>query len=93
MLGKMSDLDTMSEKIMKSGHDVGQPEVKRRDRIWARCQKTRNKKKGSNHGTMSENPKQKEGVESRHDAGEPEMKREGIESGCDAGEADTKGRD
>ena len=56
--------------------------------------------KRSNPGAMSENPKQKEENESRHDAGEPETKRrgqilvqclrtetkEGIKFGCDAGD-------
>ena len=28
MLGKMSDLDTMPEKIMKFEHDVGEPKTK-----------------------------------------------------------------
>ena len=28
MPGKMSDSDMMSEKIMKSGHDAGEPETK-----------------------------------------------------------------
>ena len=56
---KMSDQDMMSEKIMKSGHDAREPETKRRDQIQARYRRTRNKKKGSNLGTMPENAKQK----------------------------------
>ena len=35
---------------------------------------------------MSDHPNQKEGIESRCDAGELEIKREGIESGCNARE-------
>ena len=38
--------------------------------------------KGSNLGTMPENPKQKEGIESRCDAGEPEKKRKGSNLGA-----------
>ena len=55
MPGKMSDPNTMPKRIMKSEHDVGEPEtkegiesghdaeeheIKRRDRIWSRCQRT-----------------------------------------------------
>ena len=48
MPGKMSDLDKMPEKIMKSGHDSREPETKKR----------------SNPSMMSENPKQKKGSRS-----------------------------
>ena len=83
------NMNMMLEKIMKSRHDSGEPEAKRKDRIWARCwrtqkkkkdqiqarcQRTRNKTKGSNEGMMLENWKQNEGIESRRDAGEPETK-------------------
>ena len=57
------------------------------------CQRTQNKRKGSNLGVMLENPKQKEGIESRHDVGEPEIKKEGIESGRNAREPESKQRD
>ena len=60
---------------IESGHDAGEPEIKRRDRIWARCWRTQNKKKGLNPGRMSVNPKQKEGIESGHDARESETNR------------------
>ena len=74
---------------IKSKRDVGEPETKGRDRIWARCQRTRNKRKGSNLyimlenpnqtkgsnlGAMPENPKQNEGIKYGHNAGEPETK-------------------
>ena len=59
---------------IESRRDVGEPETKGRDRIRARCRRTRNKMKGSNPGAMPENPKQNEGIESRRDAREPETK-------------------
>ena len=37
--------------------------------------------------------KQKEGIESRHDAGEPEIKKERIESGRNGRELESKQRD
>ena len=63
--------DTMSEKIIKYGHNVGEPEIKRiesrhdaeepktkgRDQVRERCWRTPNKRKGSNLGTLSENLK------------------------------------
>ena len=88
----MSEKPKQKERI-ESKHDVGEPETKRRDRIGAQCQRTRNKRKGSNLGAMPENPKQKEGIELGRDAREPEKKKEGIESGRDAGVIETKGRD
>ena len=39
---------------------------------------------------MPKNPKQKEGIKSRHDAGEHEIKKEGIESRSDAREPESK---
>ena len=42
---------------------------------------------------MAENLNQKEGIESRRDAGEPERIKEGIESGRDAREPESKHRD
>ena len=48
--------------------------------------------KGSNLGTMLENHKQNEGIESGNDTGEPETN-EGIESGRNANEPETKRRD
>ena len=73
----------MPRKIWKSRHDAG-----KENEIQERCWRTRNKKKGSNSGTMpdflkqkgsnlstlSENSKQKEGIESGHNAEEPETK-------------------
>ena len=82
--------NSKQKERIESGHDVGEPEIKRRDRIRARCRRTRNKKKGLNSGMILENPKQKKGsnpgtmpenskqnerTESRHDAREPEIKR------------------
>ena len=69
MSGKMSDLDMMSVKIGKSGHDDGKD-----NKIRARCRRTPHKMKGSNLGTLPENPKQNEGNESGNDAGEPKTK-------------------
>ena len=80
--------DTMPKKILKSRHDAEEPEIKRiesrhdagepetkgRDRIRARCRRTRNKRKGSNMGAMPENSKQKEGIESGSNARELETK-------------------
>ena len=54
---------------------------------------TRNKGKGSNLGAMPENPKQKEGIESRRDGRELEIKKEGIESWLNVREPESKGRD
>ena len=42
---------------------------------------------------MPENSNQKEGIESRNDAGEPEIKNEGIESRSNTREPETKLRD
>ena len=56
------ELEIKNEGI-ESGHDAREPESKQRDRIWARCPRTRNKTKGSNPGGMPKNPKQKEGIE------------------------------
>ena len=44
-------------------------------------------------GAMPKNPEQKEGIESRRDAGEPEIKKEGIESWLDDREHKSKQRD
>ena len=79
---------------IKSEHDAGEPEIKRdqirarcrrtrkkNDRIRARCQRTRNKRKGSNPGAMMENSKQKEGIKSERDAGEPKTKTKGSNLG------------
>ena len=60
---------------IESGRDAGELETKRRDRIQARCRRTRNKTKGSNPSAMSENLKQNEEIEFGHDAGEPEIKK------------------
>ena len=65
--------DTILEKIIKFEHDAGEPEIKK-DRIQARCRRTQNKRKGSNLGTIPEITKQKEEIESGHDAGEPKTK-------------------
>ena len=76
--GIESGCDAEEPKIKNEGIESGcnakEPESKQRDRIWARCPRTRNKTKGSNLGLMLENPKQKEGIESGHDVGEPETK-------------------
>ena len=42
---------------------------------------------------MLKNPKRKEGIESRRDAGEPVIKKEGVEFGRDAKEPESKQRD
>ena len=64
---------------MKFGHDDEEDEESEHDagedrEIRARCLRTRNKIKGSNLGTMPENLKQNEGIESGHNAGEPKTK-------------------
>ena len=69
------------------------PKPKGRDRILVQSQRTRNKTKVLNPDAMSGNPKQKEGIETRHDAGEPEIKKEGIELRSKAREPETKLRD
>ena len=69
------NMDTMPEKIMKFGYDVGEPEAKIRDRIRARCWRTRNKKKKIESGHDGGEPDIKKRIEFRHDAGEPETKR------------------
>ena len=98
-------LENLKQKEgIEYGHDVGEPEIKRRDRIRARCQRTQNKKKGSNPGTMPENPKEKKGSNpgtmsenSNQNKGsnsgampENPKKNEGIESRRYAGEPETK---
>ena len=77
-------------KGILSRSDVREPEKKQRDRIKARCRRIRNKRKGSNLGPMLENPNQKEGIESRRDVGEPKIKKEGIESEHNAREPESK---
>ena len=67
----MPENPTQNERI-ESRCDAGEPDIKGRDRIQARCRRTRNKRKGSNLGVMPEILKQKEGLESEHDTGEPE---------------------
>ena len=79
-------------KIGKFEHDAGEPETKRRDRIRARCWRTRNKTKGSNPGAMPENPKQMKGSNSGAMPENPKQN-EGIEFGRDARELETKRRD
>ena len=59
---------------IESGRDAREPETKQRDRIQARCWRTRNKTKGSNLSVMLENPKQNKGFKFDRDAGEPETK-------------------
>ena len=89
-------------ELIKSWRDVGKPRTKERDRIWARCLRTRVKRKGSNLDAMlknlknkrkvsnmvamPENPNQTEGIESGHNVGEPEIKKEGIKSRCNGRE-------
>ena len=58
-----------------------------------RCWRTCNKRKVLNPDAILENPKQKEGIESRHDAREPEIKKEGNESWRDDREHESKQRD
>ena len=65
-------------KGIKSRRDVGEPEIKERDQIWAQCLRIW---------------KKKECNESRRDAGEHEIKKDGIESGHDAKEPESKKRD
>ena len=87
-LGAISKNLKQKERI-ESERDVGDPKTKRRDRIRTRYLRTRNKRKGSNLGAMPENSnkkrgsnlgaisknlKQKERIESRRKAKEPESK-------------------
>ena len=65
-------------KGIESGNDAGEPKIKERDQIWVQCKRAR---------------KKKEGLESRRDAGEHEIKKDGIESGHDAREPESKQRD
>ena len=67
----MPENPKQNEGIESEG-DAGEPETKQRDRIRARCRRTRNKMKGSNPDVMPENPEQNEGIEFRCDAREPE---------------------
>ena len=60
---------------IESGRDAKEPKTKGRDQIWARCQRTWNKRKGSNLGTMPENPNKNKRIEFGHDAREPEKKK------------------
>ena len=50
------------------------PKQKEGNVIWAPCQRTRIKTKGSNLDAILENLKEREGIESVRDAGEPETK-------------------
>ena len=60
-------------KRIKSERRVGEPEIKGRDQIWEQCQKTKNKRKGSNLGAMQDiNEIKKEGIEFGRDARKPE---------------------
>ena len=54
--------------------DAREPETKRRDRIQARCRRTRNKREGSNPDAIQENPKLKDDIESGRNARELESK-------------------
>ena len=54
--GAMSENLKQKEKI-ESGRNTGEPETKGRDQIWAQCQRTQIKIKGSNLGEISENPR------------------------------------
>ena len=57
------------------GPDTGELETKGRDRISARCWRTRKKKrKGSNLGAIPENSNKNKGIESKRDAREPKIK-------------------
>ena len=64
----------MKTKGLNLGAMHENPKKKRRDRIQARCRRTRNKHMGSNLCAMPENPKRKEGIESKSNAKEPETK-------------------
>ena len=69
--------DAGEPKIKKEGisrSNAREPKTKLRDRIQARCLRTRNKTKGSTSCVMPENMKQNEGIESKHDAREPKTK-------------------
>ena len=45
-------------KGIKFGRDAEDPKIKGMDQIWVQCQRTRNKRMGSNLGAMLENTKQ-----------------------------------
>ena len=70
-LGVMPENQKQNEGI-ELGRDAGELKTKQRDRIRARCRRTRIKTKGSNPGVMPENPKHNVGIESGSDAGELE---------------------
>ena len=59
---------------IECGRDAGEHETKRRDRIWAICLRTRNKKEGSNPNAITENLKQMDGIEFGFNAREFESK-------------------
>ena len=63
-----------TKRKIESVRDAREPEMKRRDRIQVRLLRTGNKTKGSNPDMISENPKQKDGIESGHNARELESK-------------------
>ena len=66
-LGVMPENPKKKEGI-ESGRDVGEPETNIRDRIYARCQRIRNKRKGLNLGAKPENPNQNKWINSRCDS-------------------------
>ena len=86
---------------IESRSNAREPETKQRNQIWVPCQRTQNermesnlgnKMKGTNPGAMPKNPKQKEGIESGRDAGEPETKRrDQIQARCRRTRNKTKG--
>ena len=70
---EMQEIPKQNEGI-EFERDIGEPETKGRDRIWAQCQRIRIKIKGSNLSAISKDLKQKERIESGRKAREPESK-------------------
>ena len=81
--------NSKQKKGIESENDAGELETKRRDRIRAQCQRTRNKTKGSNLGAMQKNPKQMKGS-NPGTMGENQKQKEGIEFERNTGEPETK---
>ena len=90
-LGAMPENSNKNNWI-KSGCYTGESKTKGRDGIWARCQRIRNKRKGSNLGAMTEKSNQNEGIEPGLEAEEPEIKGR-AKSERNAREPESKGRD
>ena len=77
---------------IESRCNVEEPKMRGRDRIWARCQRTRIKRTGSNLGSMPENSKKTEGS-NLYAIPENLKQREGMEFGHVVGESEIKERD